>query len=374
MDAFTDARRILRVAGVVVWLMVGAPHLFQRVIDPIRLLVWVAAYFAFLALFLASTSVSATRIRLFLVLEVAATIAMVFLLCDGFEGGLLVLVALQAGGRLPRTAGVAWVLVASLLLGIAIAIHWKLSSAVLLVPAYFGFQLLALLISDLMSREALAKNELTVANRELEATRGLAEENARLAERVRISRELHDMVGHHLTALSLNLEAAAVQVEGPAIEPVQTARSLAKVLLEDVRGVVGALREGERERTELADALNAIVAEIPRPKIHLTLPSGLKIDDPEIALTVLRCTQEIVTNAARHADADNLWIELLQYQGRVELRARDDGRGALPLLQGNGLTIMRERVEGRGGRLEIESSPGSGFLVRAAIPIQRPVW
>jgi signal transduction histidine kinase len=99
------------------------------------------------------------------------------------------------------------------------------------------------------------------------------------------------------------------------------------------------------------------------------VPDDLDIIDPIIAQTVLRCVQEIVTNAVRHAHAANLWIELVRGDGYVELRARDDGRGADAITPGHGLAGMRERVELIGGRLWLESAPARGFSVTASIPL-----
>src|SRR5207253_3984095 len=103
--------------------------------------------------------------------------------------------ALQLGGRIGRRAGLLVVLAQSVALGAAVALHWNAQAALLLAPPYLGFQLLAFFAAEGMER--------------LEAARELQAENSRLEERLRISRELHDRLGHHLTALNLNLEVAA---------------------------------------------------------------------------------------------------------------------------------------------------------------------
>jgi len=90
--------------------------------------------------------------------------------------------------------------------------------------------------------------------------------------------------------------------------------------------------------------------------------------DPRPALTVLRCAQEIVTNAVLHARAQNLWLELSQHDGVLLLSARDDGRGASELRAGNGLRGMRERAETLGGTLRIETAEGKGFALFATLP------
>ena len=149
----------------------------------------------------------------------------------------------------------------------------------------------------------------------------------RVNERTRISRELHDLLGHHLTALSLNLEVAGhLTPEGRAREHVQQAHTLAKLLLTDVREAVSQLREGGA--IDLAAALQPLSENVPAIDIHMDIEGPLTIDDPERAHVLLRCTQEIITNAVRHANAHNLWINARRQGGTIVVDARDDGRGA----------------------------------------------
>jgi signal transduction histidine kinase len=190
---------------------------------------------------------------------------------------------------------------------------------------------------------------------------------SRLAERERISRELHDTLGHHLTALSLNLEAASHMAGDTTLTQVRRAQVVTKMLLADVRGAVIALR-GE-DAIGLTEALKTLVDAVPQPRVHLAIPDDLVIADPLRAHTVLRCVQEIVTNTIRHAHAGNLWIDLVQSDGQIQLLARDDGRGAKDVCPGLGLTGMRERLELVGGRLEIRSQAAQGFHVTASIPL-----
>jgi signal transduction histidine kinase len=120
----------------------------------------------------------------------------------------------------------------------------------------------------------------------------------------------------------------------------------------------------------LRESLLALVESIADPRVHLAVPEELIISDPVIAHTLLRCVQESVTNAIRHARAKNLWIELVRADGAIEVRATDDGRGAPQVRFGNGLAGMRERIELVGGRLAVESKPGQGFDVSASIPLR----
>ena len=118
----------------------------------------------------------------------------------------------------------------------------ELIGGVVLVGAYLPFQLIADAAARLLAEETAARERLAAANAELEATRELLAQSTRIAERARIARDLHDLLGHHLTALSLNLEIASHLTEGDARVRVETAQSVTKLLLGDVRGVVGALR------------------------------------------------------------------------------------------------------------------------------------
>jgi signal transduction histidine kinase len=96
----------------------------------------------------------------------------------------------------------------------------------------------------------------------------------------------------------------------------------------------------------------------------------LNVEDPERAHVLLRCTQEIITNAVRHAGARNLWIRVHREDGQVVIVAHDDGIGGEvdEILPGNGLRGMRERLVQYGGALEVSMRRGEGFRLRASLP------
>jgi signal transduction histidine kinase len=332
-DAMTE-RRI----GVVMWLMVGVPVLIQPQGDAWRLASWAFAFLLFGALYVYGRGITP------LVVECAAVLAMVLTRCNGFEGTLLVLVAIQLGARFTPRIALTWIVLQTLLLGSAIAIHWSVRPALMLIPPYFGFQLLAFATIASMGRLAAATREV---------------------ERLRMSRDIHDALGHRLTALTLNLETALRRIPNEeARESVETAQSLARDLLADVRDIV----EGARGETDLASGLERLIDSIPRPRVHLQVGSRLEID-PERRQLLLRTVQEIITNAARHSEAANLWIVIDREDGELRIRARDDGQGAVRGVAGFGLRGMRERVENSGGTLTTGSTPGSGFEVIASIPV-----
>jgi len=108
---------------------------------------------------------------------------------------------------------------------------------------------------------------------------------------------------------------------------------------------------------------------VPSLDIHLDIEEPLSVEDPEHAHVLLRCTQEIITNAVRHARARNLWIQVRRDgEGQVVIQAHDDGVGADGIVVGNGLRGMRERLYQCGGELQIETRRGQGFRLRASVP------
>jgi signal transduction histidine kinase len=208
--------------------------------------------------------------------------------------------------------------------------------------------------------------ELARIHAELIATQLLLSDDTRQAERLRISRELHDVVGHHLAGLSINLQLASHLVEGPGAEPVNEAHLVAKLLLAEVRGVVGGLRDSRQ--TDLRRALELLCQGVTVPRIHLELPDELWRIEPAYAHIFFRCVQEAITNAIRHANARKLGVKVENTARGWEMEICDDGRGAASIVPGNGLKGMEERLKEAGGQLSIDSQPGRGFNLHICIP------
>jgi signal transduction histidine kinase len=374
-----DYRRLLRASGFVIWGIVGFPvAVFQlagaRVPRPILPIAsWAAAYLLFGVCLALATSPrrgeSGKGAPLLLAAgQAAAVLALVALPpCFGLEGALLVVVALELGAWIPRRPAAAWILLQSAALLAVVWLHWGWHWGIVLAGAYLPFQLIAYATARLLAEETASRVRLAAANAELEATRELLAQSARIAERARIARDLHDLVGHHLTALSLNLEVASHLAGGDALKRIETAQSVTKLLLGDVREAVGTLREARG--LDLPAALRKLGEGMMRPRVHVDLAEGFCVEDAVAGETVLRCAQEIVTNAVRHASAENVWLEIHRSREGIALRARDDGRGAASVQSGHGLSGMRERLEQSGGRLSVETSPGRGFSIEAILPM-----
>ena len=289
---------------------------------------------------------------------------------SGLGGILLLIIAGLLPWLLPFAGAMSWLLGQNVALAVTISTipGVTFADAALTAGLFLGISLFAFMSSVVALRQHAARDELRKVNSELRATQALLTENTRIAERVRIARELHDLVGHHLTALTLNLEVATHLVSGKALEHVQQAHSLAKLLLADVREVVSDMREDDK--VDLAAALRTLAEGVPEPRIHLDVPEELSMTDPLQAQVLLRCAQEMITNSVRHAHARNLWIRLQLGVDAVALIARDDGRGIDKVDRGNGLNGMAERLRQLGGELTVESSPGAGFSLHAWLPLE----
>ncbi len=321
-----------------------------------------------------SAMLSLAQRRGLLAVQTATALAMVWLhQAKSLTVVLLVITAAQLRGVLPLRASLVWLgAQTAAFAGIMVSTSGMIGLAV--AGVFSGFQIFALYTSHVAESERQAREELARAHESLLTTRQILAESTRAGERLRISRELHDVLGHHLTALALNLEAALHAPEAKARQRVETAHRLAKDLLQKVRQVVGVLRREEAGspgssllQARLAAALAPLGAGLDEPLVHLNVRAEVD-GDSDLVHALVRCAQEIFTNAARHAGAHNLWLEIRDEGDGLTLHARDDGRGTSDLAPGNGLKGMKERIEGLRGRLEVASTPGHGFEVTAWIP------
>jgi len=243
---------------------------------------------------------------------------------------------------------------------------WNFSRFWQVLLAYVGFQIFAALTAWYAKRAECAAKELQETNAHLLATRSLLEESARDGERLRLARELHDVAGHKLTALKLNLAALERGGESAAPESVKVASQLATELLDDIRGVVAQIRQ--HDGLDLRQALSQLIAPLPSPRIHLDLRDDARVDSVAQAEALLRVVQEALTNIVRHAGAVNAWISLRRDGDVVRLSIRDDGRGVVPLREGFGLSGMRERLALVGGTLGISQSDAGGVALEITAP------
>ena len=371
---------LLRYAGLFTWLCASIPlflmtYWYENPLAMNQYLAWWALHLAFGLTYWNQVRTLPVRSSLshrLVTISVLTVCALgVSMMAETALGGILLLVV---AGLLPwmlsAAPAMAWLIGQNVLLVMVISRipDVSFSDAALAGGLFLGISLFAFMSGVVALRQHIARDALRKVNSELRATQALLADNTRIAERVRIARELHDLVGHHLTALTLNLEVATHLADGKALEHVQQAHSLAKLLLADVREVVNDMRVDDK--VDLAAALQTLVSGVPEPVIYLDLPAELAMTDPRRAQVLLRCAQEIITNSVRHARAKNLWISLVHDVHGVALTAYDDGRGVDNVEAGNGLNGMSERLRQVGGELKIETSPGAGFSLQAWIPVE----
>ncbi|WP_028769702.1 sensor histidine kinase [Silanimonas lenta] len=377
---------LLRYAGLFTWAMVGIGLamniLFVAEFGPPRLrlaavVLPVLVYLAFGLAFWAATRVLGPGrgylLPLLLMLVMAGSAIGVSALTGTGLGAILMMVmAAVVPWLLPGWPGVAWMVLQHLPLVYVFmrGMEFSLLEALMQSLLYVGVSGFVYVAGLVAKQQAEAREEQRRLNAELRATRSLLADSARVGERLRISRELHDLLGHHLTALSLNLEVAGHLTEGRAQEHVRQAHTLARLLLTDVREAVSAMRGDDR--IDLAAALRTLVEGVPALQVELDIASPLALDDPERAHVLLRCTQEVLTNAIRHANAGRLWLRLAREGDALRLVARDDGMGSESFTPGNGLSGMRERLRAVGGQLSVSTAPGQGFTIDIHIPLEAP--
>ncbi len=381
-----DHIRLLRYAGLFTYLCAGIPLLRvdwarQRVsllVHPdLGLWALLSSYFLFGIVYwfltrrLGSHRHPLLKVFGLSILTVTA-IAVGWFSQSGLSALLLVVVAVALPWTLPAPIGIAWLVLQNVALVPVFAgfpgFSWW--SAILQTSLYLGFATLMFVTSLVASQQDEARLEQRRLNSELRATQALLAESSRIGERIRIARELHDLLGHHLTALTLNLEVANHHLPGSAAEPVQRARAIARQLLGDVREVVSELRQSDA--IDLTAALRALVEGVPPGlRVFLQVPERFSVDHPGQAQMILRMVQEILTNTLRHAGASQLWLHFRRgSQGDLYLRAWDDGHGAKDLQPGNGLRGMRERLAEYGGHIDISSPPGQGLQLDAHLPVE----
>lgn len=389
MPRFTTAHA-LRAAGLAVWVVVASSH--------------------FLGLQTPSASGPMPRLVGFYVAEAATALLMlVFAICLWVNlreapverptrahtsrllaqllAGLLVhtdlmyVVAGQAALVLERRAALRWLGGQTVLLVLWAAMLWQLRAFDPL-PAFkdaapmlaFGVTLLSLLtwqcfafcVGWLAAREARQRRAFALVNAQLQAAQQELAAKSRLQERLHLSRELHDSLGHHLVALHLQLDLAQRVPPSQRERHVAAGAQIARGMLGEVRRVVSTLRE--EPAPDLPAELHALQAAVPEPRIHLQCDGDLTDLPPAHAHALLRCAQEGVNNTLRHAGAKNLWLALAASDAGLTLSLRDDGAGAEAVQPGNGLTGMRERIEAIGGSMQMTCGRGEGFAIDIRLP------
>ncbi|CAM3510238.1 Signal transduction histidine kinase [Tsukamurella ocularis] len=229
----------------------------------------------------------------------------------------------------------------------------------------------AWLLGTLLGREGTHRDRHLTEQREIEAQK---EARIRAEERLRVSREIHDVVSHSLSMIALRSGVARLVIDRDPDEARSALRAIeesSRGALDDVRRVLGTLRDTS---APICPGLSDL-----KPLVTTQWPGGVEVAlvdrtdhsalDPHVQTTAYRIVQEALTNAVRHARASRVAIEIALAGKELTVRVTDDGAGATATATpGLGLTGMRERVATHGGVLTLGNVDG-GYRVEAVIPL-----
>ncbi|MDI6097590.1 histidine kinase [Actinoplanes sp. NEAU-A12] len=244
--------------------------------------------------------------------------------------------------------------------------------------AFFAF---CYLMGDAVRQSVRRSHELEEQAAELRAAQALAAERAVLGERVRIARELHDVVAHHVSVMGIQASACRRALDK---DPARARTALAAIedgarnAVDELRRMLGALRTSSLIEKESPAGIDRLPEITDRARdAGLTVRYAVYGDPvplPEsLSLAAYRIVQEAVTNTLKHAHAQVLDIRVRYLSGELELDVTDDGRGGSAASGGMGLVGMRERVAVHDGALEHGPHPDGGYRVRARFPYQASV-
>jgi signal transduction histidine kinase len=306
----------------------------------------------------------------------------------------LALYSAVAHGRRTRLANAFVALLAAVLVGEIVREAYFSGASLKGLPLNQAFQLvynLAFLVWPLMLGLAVRslrdrQRELAAQALELQRER---EENARravLEERVRIARELHDVVAHHVSVMGVQAGAARrVMATRPdkAEAVLSSIEESSRQAVVELHRLLGFLRRADQPdqlapQPDLAQ-LGVLVAQARQAglSVELSVEGEPRPLPPTLEVSAYRVIQEALTNALKHSDGRTATVRVDYTDAVLEIEVRDDGYGAGRRAEksvgGHGLIGMRERVGLHGGHLSVGGDPEGGFAVRATFPLGRSV-
>lgn len=281
-----------------------------------------------------------------------------------------VLIAIALAAQAPicfsRLVSVFWV-IGLIILDLCLHLYAETPEPFLVVAISGAFQLLAFRMAQRVIQEINSHNQIAMLNRELIAMQELLEQSSKQSERLRISRDLHDGLGHNLTALILKLQYLTyISPDENSKKCSEEAYQLSRRLLDDVRETVHQMREGSD--LKLKDALDALITQVPSLNIQLDFEAETAVPDAAVAEALFRCVQESITNTLKHSDATNLKIHVAEGQAGITLNIQDNGSSEGDITEGNGIKGMRERIESLKGRFEFTNT--QGFNLNIYLPVR----
>jgi len=234
---------------------------------------------------------------------------------------------------------------------------------------------LTVAMAAVAANEWRARTQLQAAHTRLQASAAQVAELSATAERNRVARDIHDGLGHHLTAIAVLLEKSATfrdRDPAAADQALDHARTSARHALDDVRRSVSTLRD-ESAPFRLSKALADLVRGSGDGGLSVTMDwhGDESAYDPAALMALYRAAQEGLTNVRRHSRASVASVVVHCDPSTASLVVTDDGRGFSPDQEGFGLRGMRERIHLVGGSITVDSRPGGGTRLAVAVPRRR---
>ncbi|MFT4412873.1 sensor histidine kinase [Fredinandcohnia humi] len=221
---------------------------------------------------------------------------------------------------------------------------------------------------------------LTDAHEQLRNYSLQVEELTAIRERNRIAREIHDTVGHKMTALLIQMQLAqelmSVDQQQSKVA-LQKCDQLAREALQEVRLSVRAIQEDDDTRMTLAQTIKKMLHDFSSMtglEVNLVIEGEVSEIPTSIQPTITRIIQESLTNSKKHGLATKCGVTLSYSERAVMLEISDNGYGTGKIVPGFGLVNMRERVVEHGGSLQYKSEQGTGFVVKAEFPLTQLKW
>jgi signal transduction histidine kinase len=240
-------------------------------------------------------------------------------------------------------------------------------------------------VGAMLERRDQVTRQLSAALGRLRDEKRIQTERAAAEERNRVARELHDVVAHHLSVMTIQSAAARTVADRPdaAISALRAVTESGREALADLRRITGVLRRRDDQWAAYPPRLDQLDLLIARTRTagvvtRLQIVGDLRVVPPAIDLAAYRIIQEALTNVVKHAATTSASVEVSvsgEALGLLVTNDGADGTGLRPRLPttGQGLVGMRERVDLYGGQLETGRTSSGGYHVRAAIPLRNPV-
>lgn len=340
---------LLYIAYFVLWTFISADsEVSERHVDTKRIIAMVTLYFVIVAIYFA---VPITFVAIFMVIYSAITPYFM---------------------SIRRAAMISPFLALPLFL--VYHFYWHIEGAFMTAILFWTFNIFSLVMVNTSIRERDARLEAEMTSRKLEATQSLLNEAVKQSERVRIARNIHDLLGHHLTALTINLQVASRKSEGEVKDSIDQCHQLAKLLLSDVREAVSDIRE--KSTLDIKTSIKSMVDKLPQLQVEITIDEHMHIDDIQIADAILKTIQESITNTLKHAKGSRIIIhihhELRESSNNKQIcvNIKSDGNQPKEIKQGNGLHGIKERLCAINGTANFMIKDNS-FNTQLTIPVNQ---